>query len=91
MTGWEGGGTRAWRKVRAYVLDRDGWRCRLCGLPISRAIKYPHPKSASVHHTRGKRNGDDPKDLVATHLDCNQNAGTITATPDPEPRSRTEW
>ena len=21
-----------WRKVRAEVLDRDGWRCRTCGV-----------------------------------------------------------
>lgn len=29
MTGWNRrGSSTAWRKLRAQVLDRDGWRCR---------------------------------------------------------------
>lgn len=26
-----GGSTRAWRRLRRAVLDRDGWRCRMPG------------------------------------------------------------
>lgn len=26
---WSGGSTRAWRRLRAFVLDRDGWACRV--------------------------------------------------------------
>ena len=26
---WKGGSTTAWRRVRALVLARDGYRCRL--------------------------------------------------------------
>ena len=25
------GSTRQWRKTRARVLERDGWRCQVCG------------------------------------------------------------
>lgn len=28
-----GGSTRAWRKLRAFVLARDGWVCQVCGGP----------------------------------------------------------
>lgn len=28
---WAGGSTRAWRRVRLYVLERDGWRCQFPG------------------------------------------------------------
>lgn len=89
---WGKGSTRAWRKLRLEVLDRDRWVCQLCGNPISRNLKFPDPKSASVHHTKGKRDGDNPDDLVAAHLDCNQHAGTLpTITPDPEPTPSTDW
>lgn len=26
---WAGGSTRAWRRLRAFVLERDGFRCQL--------------------------------------------------------------
>lgn len=26
---WAGGSTRAWRRLRRYVLERDGYRCRV--------------------------------------------------------------
>ncbi len=29
--GWKGGSTTAWRKLRRWVLDRDGWRCQVDG------------------------------------------------------------
>ena len=28
-TAWAKGSTRSWRQLRAHVLDRDGWRCKV--------------------------------------------------------------
>lgn len=88
---WSGGSTRAWRKLRRAVLDRDRWTCRLCGGRIDPALRHPDPRSAQVHHTKGKAYGDDPRHLVAAHRQCNLDAGDPTATADPEPRSMTRW
>jgi 5-methylcytosine-specific restriction endonuclease McrA len=44
MTGWNRrGSSTAWRQLRARVLDRDGWRCRVVvddtnGLPVPDAV-----------------------------------------------------
>lgn len=84
--GWGRGSTRAWRRVRALVLARDGYRCRLAitGVCTGRAT--------CVHHTRGKRiTGDDPTYLVAACKGCNLKVGDPTKQPDPAPRPRTQW
>ena len=92
-SGWTNGSTRAYRKARAYVLERDRWTCQLCGQAISRNLKFPNPKSATAHHLKGKAHGDNPNDMIAAHLDCNQGAGApaLRATPDPEPTPTTRW
>lgn len=84
--GWEGGSTRKWRKIRKLVLDRDTW---ICQLRIEGVCKY---KADSVHHTKGKQFGDDPKYLVAACMPCNQHIGDPMASPahrDPEPKPPT--
>lgn len=88
---WAGGSTREWRRRRLIVLERDGWMCQLCGEAIDPAVPYPHPRSASVHHTKGKAYGDDLEQLVAAHRCCNLDAGDPTAQPDPLPRPMTKW
>lgn len=91
---WGSGSTTAWRKLRLEILDRDKWICWLCRRPISKNLRFPHRGSASVHHTRGKRHGDDPRFLVAAHLGCNWDIGDPErggAAPDPDPAPRTEW
>ncbi len=90
MTAWAKGSTRKWRKTRLHVLNRDRWICHLCGHRISRRLRRPHPKSASVHHLVGKAYGDDPSQLVAAHLDCNLEAGNPMRH-DPQPRPGTSW
>lgn len=89
--GWKGGSTRRWRKIRRFVLERDRWICQICDQPIDPALRPPHPMSASVHHTRGKINGDNPEHLEAAHRKCNMDIGDPNAQPDPEPRPMTRW
>lgn len=88
---WQGGSTTRWRKTRAFVLDRDGWTCQLCGELIRPSLIPPHPRSASVHHTVSRAVvGDDPRYLQAAHRDCNTAAGE-PGRHDPAPRPRTSW
>lgn len=73
---WENGSTPAWRRMRLFVLTRDGWMCQLCGEPIDPHLRHPDPRSASVHHVLGRLvSGDDPKHLVSAHRECNAKAG----------------
>lgn len=45
ITTWHGGSTRAWRRLRARVLARDGHRCQRCGKPATHA-DHILPKAA---------------------------------------------
>lgn len=48
---WAGGSTRAWRRLRAAVLERDGGRCQVpvegrpCGV-VARTVGHLDPLSA---------------------------------------------
>ncbi|EHR62641.1 HNH endonuclease [Saccharomonospora cyanea] len=88
---WAKGSTRAWRKTRALVLARDGWVCQLCHRAIDPQLRPPHPGSATVHHTLGKRYGDNPAHLVAAHRKCNLDVGDPTTQPDPPAEPVTKW
>lgn len=48
-----------WRAIRLEVLERDGYRCRLCG----------GPNADTVHHRTllSRGGGSDPADLIAVH------------------------
>lgn len=56
------GSTRAWRKLRAEVLERDGWTCRYCGGVATHA-----------DHVVARANGgpDSPANLVGSCRTCN--------------------
>jgi 5-methylcytosine-specific restriction endonuclease McrA len=67
-----------WRKVRAAVLERDGWVCRWCGQP-AKTVDHLVPLAVG---------GDrlDPANLVAACLRCNSSRGGQTRRPDfPQP------
>jgi 5-methylcytosine-specific restriction endonuclease McrA len=86
--GWAGGSTRAWRKYRRTILDRDGWQCLLKLDGRCRTI------ATEVHHLDGVRAGLMPEDTtrcIAACQPCNGAAGDPTAnTPPPNPPT-TRW
>lgn len=75
--GWESGSTRAWRRTRRAVLERDRYRCQL-------QLPGCTTRATHVHHTRGKQMGDDPAHLVAACAHCNLATGDPSKH-DPEP------
>ncbi len=82
---WEGGSTRAWRKLRLEILARDNWKCR---------IRIPEKctgEATQVHHTLGRKvTGDDPAHLESACAPCNRAVGEPgKRTIRPEPR--TTW
>ncbi|MGW9196063.1 HNH endonuclease [Micromonospora chersina] len=65
------GGTRI-MSIRE-LAERDRWRCHLCRRRVSRALRYPHPRSASRDHLVPVADGgtNDPTNLALAHWDCN--------------------
>ena len=53
--------TRAWRKLRLEILERDAWVCYLCGRP---ANTVDHVIAAAAGGT------DDPSNLAACCAPC---------------------
>jgi 5-methylcytosine-specific restriction endonuclease McrA len=58
---------------RAYLADRDGHRCGLCGDPLDLAVKHPDPAYASIDHVvpLAQGGGNDLANLQLAHLRCN--------------------
>ena len=90
---WPNGSTTAWRKTRALVLRRDGYRCQL---------QYDGCRGLAreAHHTLDRTiYGDNPAHIIAVCPPCNKKAGAPGAHPtqgqattvDPAPTPRTEW
>lgn len=83
--GWEGGSTRAHRRARALVLQRDGMRCQLKVPGVCTVL------ATCAHHTLGKSvTGDDPAHMVASCTECNLKVGDPRSL-DPVPQPRTWW
>ncbi len=103
MSAWTKGSTRRWRLIRAYVLSRDGYRCRAhadgwCARSSDRAhtctgrAELSGPHAGHAHHTKGRaKTGDNPDHIVAACAACNLHIGDPTVQPDPEPAPRTRW
>lgn len=70
--GWANGSTTAWRKLRAAVLERDEYQCRL---RLFRCLG----RADSVHHTKpwfGRPEDTPAVDLVSACRPCNWQAGS---------------
>lgn len=82
---WKGGSTSQWRKTRAVVLARDGYRCQI------RLPGVCTDKATQVHHTQGRSvTGDDPRYLVASCRECNLKIGDPTKASF-KPKKMTSW
>lgn len=82
---WKNGSTRAWRTVRAAVLERDGQRCRI------EVVGVCTTKATHVHHTQPREIvGDDPVYLVAACKECNLHIGAPDRK-DPAPNPKNWW
>ena len=62
---------------RINVLKRDGYVCQLCGLPIDREAKSPHPHSPSIDHviSLGAGGSHTYENVHAAHFICNSIKG----------------
>lgn len=80
------GSTTRWRKIRRYILDRDGWTCRvlrdgrICGRPAN-----------TVDHIITRANGgtDHPSNLRAACGTCNYRDGAYSRRSKPAPAALT--
>ena len=64
----------AFEKNRLVIMRTQNI-CGICGKPVDRSLKYPHPMSASVDHIIPIEKGGHPSDLAnlqLAHLYCNR-------------------
>ena len=57
-------GTKAWRRVRRYVIDRDGYKCRQCGRTGRLEVHHRNPM------WRSSANPFDPAGLETLCRPC---------------------
>lgn len=83
---WQAGSTRAWRRIRARVLVRDGGLCQLRVKGVCTNL------ADCVHHTAGRSvTGDDERYLLASCTPCNLHIGDPTKLQDPPNKGVTRW
>jgi len=70
------------KEVRAYVLDRNGFTCQMCGAVAGEPHPYDPSRKTRLHigHIIDKSIGgtDDPANLRAICSVCNEGASNIT-------------
>jgi hypothetical protein len=70
------------KEVRAYVLDRNGFTCQMCGAVAGEPHPYDPARKVRLHisHIIDKSMGgtDDPSNLRAQCSVCNEGAANIT-------------
>jgi len=72
------------KETRAFVLDRNGFTCQMCGAVAGEPHPYDSSKKTRLHigHIIDKSMGgtDDPANLRAICSVCNEGASNITLT-----------
>ena len=70
------------KEVRAYVLDRNGFTCQMCGAVAGEPHPYDSTRKTRLHigHIVDKSMGgtDDPSNLRALCSVCNEGAANLT-------------
>ncbi len=88
---WSGGSSTRWRKLRAVVLKRDRYRCRV-GLPGC-TLRAPLEGGHVDHIIPLSQSGDkwDPANCRASCASCNLKRGKVFEGTDPEPAPISNW
>ncbi|GIG64272.1 HNH endonuclease [Phytomonospora endophytica] len=73
------GSTRAWRRLRAWILDRDGWTCLVPGPTGTPCGRYARTVDHIVPRAHG--GGDEPGNLRAACSTCNTRSGALVRRP----------
>lgn len=83
---WDNAAKRGWSKIRARVLQRDSYQCRLKipGICEGYANEVHHVLGIAVSHR-------DEAYLVAACRPCNQRIGEPQNSVDPDHIVSTEW
>lgn len=74
----DGGAKTEYLKNRRRLLH-SAEVCAICGQPLDKSLRFPHPMSATADHIIPISQGGDPSDpdnLQAVHLICNQIKGS---------------
>lgn len=70
------------KQTRAYVLDRNGFTCQMCGAVAGEPHPYDPGRKTRLHigHIKDKSQGgtDDPSNLRALCSVCNEGASNLT-------------
>jgi hypothetical protein len=70
------------KEIRAYVLDRNGFTCQMCGAVAGEPHPYDPARKTRLHigHIVDKSMGgtDDPSNLRALCSVCNEGAANLT-------------
>ena len=70
------------KETRAFVLDRNGFTCQMCGAAAGEPHPYDHGRKTRLHlgHVRDKSMGgdDSPNNLRAICSVCNEGASNLT-------------
>ena len=71
------------QKLRAYVLDRNGYTCQMCGVGAGEPDDHGRPTRLHVGHITDKSHGgtNDPSNLRALCSACNQGAKNLMQEP----------